>query len=422
MPEEKMIQDSLFGGKGIDTKYERSLIYYRPLLSYLREYQPLMPEVEVNQDIERAERFPVYQIVYDYNELLDEIENMFILIRNKVAKEKIDEIEMHFKNKSYNKIFDFENSVENINQYNYLEYYTMGLFIKESIQFRLDEVIDKYVKQYTDEVDPEKIKEAEEVSIEEWKQLEQKSMSIEEDYEKGLISVSSSDEYAYDDVLAELVNDLETMKQDKYDLHTTLADLGYIHRNRYFMMLHIIDSLYSLVESIQSLVPNDIENLIYAFDKNKSKLNSIKAHLLIQYKNAKEQHSLAKGQYTNYVSKKETLANDKQYFYQQVVNNTKNDLMDFVYANINDESDSVQMMNEIIVGSMVESNDNYNNVLAEIFNFYKEEANFYQEMLLKIQAKEKIKVLYRIIEDIGEVSVLTKEWIANYVETLNSTE
>lgn len=411
-------KDELFGYLGIDSKYEKELIYYRPLLEYLKDTKEVFPEIELNQDIQRAEMFPVYQIIYDYQELIDELSSMFALIRKKEDNSLLDKIETYYKSGEYDKIYALENENDTIYRQSYLEYYTTGLFLMDTLSFRLDEVIDKFVSQYTSETEPEAIEKAEKVSISEWKQLEQKSVTLEEDYENNLLNIENEDEYEYDSVIAGLSDELESLKEEKYNLHTTLADLGYIHRNRYFMIVDIIDGLYSLVETQASILENDLDQLIFSMFENRNVMPSIKAHLLVQYKQAKDEHNVTKNQYTNYHSAKESLANDKQYFYQQLNNKTKSDLANYFYSTMEDESSSVEAFNTILIGSLVSADQQYNDVLAEILNFYKEEATFYQEILLKIQNKEKLKVYYRICEDLEEKDTITSEWVADYVATL----
>lgn len=412
-------KDELFGFLGIDSKYEKELIYYRPLLTYLKDKSLLSPEISINQDIQRVEEFPVYQIIYDYQELLDELESMFKLIYQKEEYSLLKEIETYFADEEYEKIFEIENNRDEIGTSSYLEYFTTGLFIKNSISFRLDEVIDKYVSQYTDEREPDKIKAAEQTSVEEWKQLEQKSLTLEDDYENGRIEIEDNDTYEYENVIADLSNDLESLKDDKFSLHTTLADLGYIHRNRYFLMLQIIDGLYSLVESPMSGVAYEVEDLIYSLHAGKEGIPSIQAHMLIQFKQAKEEHRISKAQYSNYLSNKESLANDKQYFYQQVNNETKTDIVDFLYSTMEKDSNALTVFNELLVKSLVSADEEYNGTLAEVLNFYQEEATFYQEILLKIQNKEKIKAYYRICGDIRVIENLTVEWVNQYAESMN---
>lgn len=409
------IKDELFGYLGLDSKYERDLVYYRPLLKYLKDETSLFPEIDAYQPIQRAELFPVYQVVYDYEELIEELDSMLTLIRTKENNLSLDTIDKYFKNKEYDEMFKYERTLYDVGNINYVPYYITGLFLMDTLSFRLDEVIEKFVSQYTSETNDKEIEKAERKSISEWKQLEQKSLTLEEDYENELIKIEEDESYEYNSVMGSLSEELDRLRSEKYDLHTTMADLGFIHRNRYFLLLQVIEGLYSLVESPMSSIKGNLSDLIYSIHNNRAAIPSMKAHLLISQKQAYDEYSVTEKQYTNYISQKESLANDKQFFYQQVINGTKSDIVSFLYASQEIESDSVNDFSEIMMTSLKSSEEEYDGILAETLNFYREEAEFYKDILIKIRKVEKMRAYGRICTELEDKDMLSVEWVTDYV-------
>lgn len=413
----EQLKDELFGYLGLDSKYEKQLVYYRPMLEYLKEEAVLSPEIEAYQPIQRAELYPVYQVIYDYEELIDELDSMFTLIRTKEDSTALNKIDSFFTNKEYDKLFDYEKTLSEREGINLVPYYITGLFLMDTLSFRLDEVIEKFVSQYTNETEGEGIEKAERKSISEWKQLEQKSITLEEDYENQTINVDD-EAYEYDAIIGSLSEELEQLRSEKYSLHTTLSDLGFIHRNRYFLLLQIIEGLYTLVETPMSSIKGDLSDLIYSLHNNQSAIPSIKAHLLITKKQAQDEYIVTEKQYMNYISQKESLANDKQFFYQQIVNGTKTDIVSFLYTAQESDSTSVNDFGEIMLSSLISAEKEYDGILAETLNFYREEAEFYKEILIKIRNVEKMRAYGRICEELEDKDILSVEWVSDYVSTL----
>lgn len=410
--------DKLFGYMGIDTKYERELLNYKPIISFLKKKSSFAGREEVSQLVERSEMFPTYQIIHDYQELIGDLNDLIKYIEVVTGKELIQQSSGFLSEKKLTDLFQFEKSQDAISNHQLLDVYSICLFLLDSMQFRLDDILSKYVTQFSKETDVSKIEADEKQSVLEWKTLESKTAEaytslVNEDQEHDHIV----DGFIHTTISHEMIEELERLTYEKELLHTTLSDLAYIHRNRFFMMMETIEKLKTLVYDPTSLVADGLDSLVHSIFQAKDK-TAMESHLLIAYKKEKDKHHSMKFKYLEFQSPKERFAADKQYFLQQLELKAKQSLTTYLYDNMDASSTASDKFNSLLVKSLEQTSADYELILAEMLNFYRTEALFYEQILLFLKNKQEIRVFYRICKDLQEKESIDIQWVGDYISRL----
>ncbi|MGV7000191.1 hypothetical protein ACWA2C_16010 [Priestia megaterium] len=414
--------DELYGGKGIDTPYEHDKITYRPQVKYTKKgiYELIRPEIK--QSIERARTFTVSQILSDYDELIAEIDELLVDLAARNSVELLEKLKTMLSQKQFKDIIAFERGQSGYNQTGDFELYSLLYNMKQSLQVRRDFIDEKFRTQFTSETDIEKIEEAELASIEQWEQLEARVMDTysamteldnhdDEDFPLQDESLSvNMDELNY-----ESLESLESQKRNSELLHTSLADTSYVHRNRYFMFLNVIEKAKILIYNAGSLIDDNLKDFIMSLN-DMSDFTAAKSHLILQFKSIRDKHEGLKGRMMTIDDEKENFGSEKQYLYQQLEVKTIEPLKSWMYQQEDSYSGALDKFSQYMVNSMKESRTVYEGTLADMLNFYKSESDFYEQQINFLKDKEEIRRFYSILEDLEGADRITNTWVDEYLK------
>ncbi len=414
--------DKLYGGEGIDTSYERERITYRPDIRYSKDKLSMIIRPEVQQSIERSRTFTISQNLSEYDELIHEVDQMLKDIENRGSRSLFDQFKNLLSDKKIKEIISFERNQSGYTQTGDFELYSILYFMKDSMQGRRDFIDNRFRIQITNETELEKIEEAEEVSISEWEQLEARVM---EGY-RFLAEHDDEDDYAHpsdedslvshiDYITYEEIEKLEREKRRKELFHVSLADTSYIHRNRYFMFLEIVEKAKILTYHSESLINDNLKDLIIGLSEL-GNLSSAKAHLILQFRKLREKHEGLKGRMMTIDDEKENFGSEKQYLYQQLETKTVEPIKEWLHSQEEEISGALDKFSTYLVDSMKESQGSYESSIADLLNFYQSEANFYEEQIDFLKNKEEIRRFYRIIEDLEEIGEIRNSWVDEYLK------
>lgn len=412
--------EALYGSSGIDTNYEREQIEYRPDLSYKKEdaIQNLQPDIKNN--IERSRRFTISQSLLDYDELLKEIDIILKDLEKRNNKKLIGDLIEHLKQKRIKEAAVLEKDNCGYKQTGDLEIYSLLFHIKESISSQREFLDERFKTQFTDETDPEKIEEAEAKSIDEWELLEAQVLegysllaNHDEDDEQPIM-----DERLFpniQDLNYDVLEQIEQNKRKQEVLHSTLADTSYIHKNRYFMVLNIIEKTKILVYNSKLLVDNNLKSFILNL-KELGDLSVAKAHLVLSFSDIQDQHMSIKGRMITLDNQKEIFASEKHYLHQQLEVKTTDPLKNWLFNQEEEISGSMDLFAHYMIDSIDKSKKTYESNMADILNFYKSEADFYEQQTSFLRNKEEIRRFYRILEDLEGVQEIHASWVEEYLK------
>lgn len=416
----KSSYELLYGSRGIDTEYERDKVEYRPNIGYTKEVviQNLQPEVK--SIIERSRRFTVSQSLLDYDELIKEIDIILQDLEKRNDKKLIDKLVEHLKQKRIKEAALLEKEQCGYKQTGDLEIYSLLFNIKESISAQREFIDNRFKVQFTDETDLEKIEAAELKAIDDWELLEAQVLEgysllaeHDEDDEQPIMDENlfpNIQDLNYD-VLAQIEQD----KRKQEIFHTTLADTAYIHRNRYFMILNIIEKSKVLVYNSKSLIDKNLKGLILSL-KDLGDLNIAKAHLILNFNDIQDQHLSIKGRMSTLDKEKEIFASEKHYLHQQLEVKTTEPLKNWLFEQEEQMSGSMDLFAHYMIDSIDNAKQTYDSNMADILNFYKSEADFYEQQTNFLRSKEEIRRFYRILEDLEGVQEIHSAWVEEYLK------
>lgn len=416
MPEETF--DQLYGKKGIDTPYEREKITYRPHIQYSKEDIHKIVRPEILQSIERARTFTITHNLSEYDELIAEVDQMLKDIESRNTSDLIARLKTMLTDRQYKEVINFERQYSGYNKTGDFELYVLLSNMKESMQVRRNFLDDKFRTQLTSETDIQKIEEAELKSIDDWEQLEAKVVEgyknlnhdhDEDDVQESLLSVNNAQ------LSLEQIELLEKRKRNKELLHTSLADTSYIHRNRYFMFMTIVEKAKILVYQSSSLIDNNLKSFILTLNELPN-LSAPKSHLILQFRKLRDKHEAIKGRMMTIDDEKETFASEKQYMYQQLETKTMEPMKNWLYNQDDSYSGALDIFSQYMVNSMKDTRSTYEQTLADILNFYKSEADFYDQQITFLKNKEEIRKFYSILEDLEDVEQIRGEWVEEYLK------
>ncbi len=414
--------DNIYGGKGIDTLYEREKITYRPDIRYSKEKLSMIIRPEVQQSIERSRTFMISQSLSEYDELIQEVDQMLEDIKERNQNDLFVQFQNTLNEKKIKEIISFERNQSGYKQTGDFELYSILYFMKESMQVRRDFIDDRFRTQITDETEIEKIEEAEELSISDWEQLEAKvnegyRFLAEHDEDEIYAHPSENDSLTShsDFITYEEIEQLEREKRRKELFHVSMADTSYIHRNRYFMFLGIVEKAKILVYQAELLISDNLKDLIMSLSDLGS-LSSAKAHLVLQFRKIREKHEGLKGRMMTIDDEKENFGSEKQYMYQQLEIKTTEPLKEWLHSQEEEVSGALDKFSGYLVNSMKDAHDSYESSIADLLNFYQSEASFYEEQMDFLKNKEEIRRFYRIIEDLEEIGQIQNSWVDEYLK------
>lgn len=413
--------DKIYGGRGIDTPYEREKVEYRPQLKFKKEQLEFILRPETKQAIERSRTFTISHNLSEYDELIAEVGQMLKDIEARNKPDLMKTLNVYLSERKYKEQFILERQLSGYDQSGDYELYSLLYNMKESMQVRRDFIDNKFRTQITNETSIESIQESEEKSISEWEQLEARVL---EGY-KDIMNHDDEDEvHPLDDDTLTVnsthltygeIEKLEKEKRTKEMFHTSLADTSYVHRNRYFMFLEIIEKARILTYHSNSLVDKNLKSFILSL-KDLGNMTTAKAHLILQFKKVKDKHESLKGRMMTLDDEKETFASEKQYMYQQLETKTTEPLKDWLYQQNDDVSGALDIFSSYLVDSMKDSRKNYEDSLSDMLNFYKSEADFYDQQINFLKNKEEIRKFYSILKDLEDVEQIQGEWVEEYLK------
>lgn len=414
--------DKVYGSKGIDTLYEREAITYRPVIKYKKDQLAVLIREEIQQSIERSRTFMISNNLSDYDELIEEVDQMLKDIEERNPKDLISSLKSLLQGKKVNEVITFEREHCGYRQTGDFELYTLLYNMKQSMQTRRDFLDERFRAQITDETELTEIEKAESSSIDEWEQLE---AQVNQAYQE-LAEHGEDDDHYHpldDDSLSfniehlnyDELQTLEDKKRNKEIFHTSMADTSYIHRNRYFMFLEVIEKSKTIVYDANTLIDHNLKDFILSLSEL-GNLSAAKAHLILQFKSIKEKHEALKGRMMTIDDEKESFASEKQYMYQQLETKTIEPLKSWLYSQEEDISGALDIFSGYMVNSMQNSRSTYESSIADMLNFYQSEASFYDEQITYMKNKEEIRKFYRILEDLGDVTNITSDWVEEYLK------
>ena len=398
----------LYGKSGIDTPYERKRFEYKPDIIYPEKELGHHLHSDVSIEIERARKFKVSSVMICYRELIEKIEAMMKVIEERNP----EELFMEFKEavvKDSKKANEIEKKMCTIEQTNdYEAFYTLYV-MKKSLQVRFSFLDEYYRTQITDKVELEEVMEVEDQSITAWFRIEEK------------IASDHNHDHDHDHDGREIREDQESLefvlkqRRELESFHTSMADMSFIHFNRYEMFKSLIQRLEILVYRPQALVSDGLAYMMQQF-KDFNDYSAVKAQLLISYREVRSKSEMIKGQQVLVDDSKETFANEQHYFFQQVKLQSNDPVRSWLYEQEDGVSKAMDLLGENLVQSIQLSEKKYEDSIGGILQLYKNESNFYEKKIYFLLKKEEIRRFYRIIEDLEESEQVTDEWIAEYLQ------
>lgn len=414
--------DKLYGNKGVDTKYERDQIEYRPDINYKKEQLQQILSPDIQQSIERSRTFTITHNLIEYDELVREIDQMLVHIEERNNKSLMAELKSSLIERDLKGIISFERKQSGYNQTGDFELYSLLYHMRDSAQTRRDFIDDMFRTQITNETEIDKIEEAEELSIRNWEQLEARVLDGYEalayhDHDEEHAKPHDSDSLTTSSVMLsyEELEELEREKRNSELFHVSLADTSYIHRNRYFMFFEVVEKAKILTYQAEELISNELGQLIMGLSELRD-IPSAKVHLILQFRKIKEKHEALKGRMMTIDDEKESFASEKQYMYQQMDTKTVEPLKEWLYNQEENISGAIDIFSEYLVDSLQETRKTYESTLADMLNFYQSESDFYGEQIGFMKNKEQIRRFFSILEDLEDVDQIREDWVKEYLK------
>lgn len=400
-----MTDETLFGQKGIDTPYERELIDHNPQIEFPQKKSTYQISRDTFLTIERSKEFLISQAILDYQELVDRLDDLLVTIEIRTHTDTLEALKERLANKKFHDVMEMENEITSYDVTGDYEVYTILYRMRDSAYTRMEFLSGNYRTQFTEETDSDLATEAELNAIMEWEKAE---LDLNEAYEE----VSHDTELANE--LEGKLKMLESRREAVSNLHTTLADTAYIHKNRYVMFDDIINQAEALINHPQMMISGNVRTLMDQLIVMQN-LGAMQAHLILTYRVAKDQHNALKGKQLMVDDQKEQFASEKSFFYQQLKTNTVTPLRDWLYEQEEDLSDSLDLFAGIMVESIDKTSKQYDSTLADMLNFYQNETVFYDQQMTFLQKKEQIRLFLSILKDLEETEEVTDEWADEYL-------
>jgi hypothetical protein len=405
--------EEIYGKQGIDTPYEREKVDYHPQLSYpeKEKYSRITPQVI--QQIERSKDFTISQTLMDYDLLIEEIQNFLGVIDSRNSSDDFKTYKQDLISNKLPQIIEDENKLCGYDGSGDVEMYTILSRMKDSCVSRRD-FIDRHFRiQLTNETDMQLIQDQEEQSIQNWLTAENDFIGLTDQIKQSYQnyeSDGSNPDVAY---LEQALVNQETAKNTQASLHTTLADTAYIHRNRTGIFFDLVNQFKMIIYDPHVVMPADLKSFLLKM-ATLPDLSSAKAHLILSFREWKDQHNAMKGQYMMMDDHKEDYISQQQWFHQQVETKSNPPLKNWLY-NQQDNNEAFNVFAEIMVNSIQSSQKKYESSLVDMAKFYQQEGVFYERQLLFIQKKEQIRQFLSILKDLEETKEITEKWADEYL-------
>lgn len=412
---------SEYGSKGIDTEYERGKVNYQPKIQYpKKEYvRTLSPETMLL--IERSKEFTISQALIDYDDLIHRIHELMGEIQTRFNREVLSQFERALQEMNWDTVRKLEDEYGDHRGTSDLEIYTILYFMGRSCERRREFLDQHFRTQITTETDMEDIKEKELEKIEAWLETEYESQRLEdelfqlyaeEDHDEEIVDEKIEQQIA---LLQQKIEDMDIEKREKRVFHTTLADTGYIHRNRTALFFELLDQISVIVQSPEALMQDNMEDFIFRIGDFPD-YSLMVSYLILRFRSIKDQHNRLKGKYILIEDSKEDYISEQQWFYQQIESKANEKLYNWLY---NQDIESETVMDEflqILAYSIKETKEKYDVSNQDILKFYQMEASFYNEQISLIRKKEKIRQFIKIIEELKDAEHIDDKWVSEYVK------
>lgn len=404
----KKSHDKWYGNIGIDTDYERSLLKYRPNLIYPEKESVFPIPSEIVMEIRRSQDFTMSKTLIDYEELIEEIGKVLSDIEDSLSNDDLfEEYLKVLEGGKLKEVFKYEDKRNDYEGSSELDIYTILYLIKSSVEEQYDFLDENYRVKITDETEMEKVLESEMSLIDDWILEEYKILEM---YEEAGHDIDNYDDYLYE------IFKLEDERKRKKDFHRSIADVSYVHRNRYTMASHILKRAKEIIYYPKSLVGKDLdvllENLITLPD-----VSSLSIHLLLEFKNKRERYENLREKFLFINSSKEMIASRRQLMYRDIVYNSNGNLKKWLEGEAEGYSESFDSLAGLLVHSVKNTEETYEKSLGDMLNIYQTEFDFYSNQMTHIREKEKIRQFARIVEDFEEAQVIDDDWINEYVKS-----
>ncbi|SFJ62426.1 hypothetical protein SAMN02799624_05224 [Paenibacillus sp. UNC496MF] len=407
--------EELYGNKGIDTPYEREQVDYHPQLKRTANNQNYTIDPAIILKIERAKDFTITSTLTDYDQLIADLDATMQLIAQRNQTDAFKVYLQHLTTGSLKDVMADEDAASGITGSGDTEIYTILYRMKASCQLRRDFVDGHYRTQITDRTDTNEIAAAEKQSIDTWLSLEKDFNSLSTQ----LIESYSDDEEEESDggsTAAALEQELlstEVSKKTLDTFHTTLADTSYVHRNRTLMFAGLLNTIRMIVQAPAVVMQSGMKEFILRA-ATISDPTAAKAHLMLTFADLKQEHTASKGQMVMIDDQKEQFVSRAQWMRQQIKTSSTHQMTTWLY-NQSPGSAAFDAFAGMMVDSIQSNQTKYESSTTDMLKFYQQESIFYEKQLMMIQKKEQIRQFFSILEDLGEASTITADWVDEYV-------
>jgi hypothetical protein len=396
-----------FGGKGIDTFYERELLTYVPEIK--KPTIEMMNKIEMNTRnlMDRSKEFSMQSVISEYEQLLKTCDNLM----KKIEKHKKGEVNFE----SFMRTCKEGKEKERIEKEESFSKY------KDDDQFELYGVLSKLTKAM--EECKRKLQSGYEYAIKNEKKIidnwvkaeidflffserEKEKMNdhTHEDSAHGHEEDEGEEEYYFDEeeeynqakiILAEEERD----KLSSYSIKT--ADVSFVQKNRLKMYEKIIANIQKKLSDQRKIIPGDME-IIEQLLGSKHKKEDLIANMIFAFSKKKEEALDVKKQLMLLNPEKEDVFLKRQNQYYDMVNKNKRESVDWLYSQSAEEDEGFSLFADILADSIEEASDFFEETNAQLLGFYKNESILYDRLLFLIEKKEQIREFIRILEKLKE--------------------
>lgn len=392
---------NLFGKKGIDTSYERDLFERRVRLVYPEKEAGVWLPSETMESIQRAREFSVTNVISGYEELLARIEELMAHIDSEMnGRAPFMALKALLVEKGYVKeTIALENENSMIRDTARFELYTILYRLKKSITEQVDFQYTNYASQFIEGRSLEDLSLVENNSISYMAELENKQ-------------ITSHVGHAHDE--EEEIEDMEPIIRELNLLHITNGDIAYSHLNRQNDLRVLVDAIENNVYNYRELIGTNIESLIYSISGMEN-VEALKSNLLLSFQKLRQTHEKTKGQYGPISTNVEQSASEMALFEKKVKERATEDTVQWLYEQEEGVSESFDGLATLLVDGIKTSEKKYEEIHGSISQFYKSEAEFFAKQLQYTQDKQKYRLYFTLIEDIGVKASIDSKWVYEYL-------
>ena len=401
---------ALFGKKGIDTSYERDLFERRVKLTYPEKDGGAWLPSDLMENIQRAREFSVSNVIGGYELLRERISVIMKHIESEMKNNgDFGKYKTLLETTGYKaEAIDVENANSEIRGHSFFELYGILFRLKHSIENQIDFQYNHYASQFI-----------EGRSLEDLALAEENSISVLAQMQSDLYT-DATDVHSHgneDEIIQ--VNEFEQKQvaiQRNSLMHITNGDISYSHLNRQADLEVIVNAIENLVYYAKEMLDGNIELMIQKLHALDNK-NAVKVQLLSQFSNIKARHIGSKSKYKTISSDVELYASEAAYAHKKIKEGSTDPLMSWLVDQSEQESRSFDQLAGILVEGVVNSERTYEKMNGSMTQLYKSESNYFANQVDFIQDKEKIRLYFRIIEDLEDRISIDGEWILEYLVT-----